>query len=73
MSVFEDLQQGQAAGRIQDLQPEVVDDQESFLGNLGQLSKVSPVGFAELHLLEQLACRPVADGVAMDACLLAQR
>ena len=32
VSVFQDLQQDQAAGRIQDLQPKIVDDQKSFVG-----------------------------------------
>src|SRR5208337_1523767 len=72
MAVFQDLQQDQAAGSIKDLEPEVVDDEESFLGYLGHLPKVGAVGLAQLHLLEQLARRPIADGIPMDARLLTQ-
>ncbi len=46
MTVLEDLQQDEAAGGVQDLQAEIVDDPKVFLGELGQLAQVAAVGLA---------------------------
>ena len=72
VAVFQDFKQNQSAGCVEDLKPEIVNDEESLLGYLGQLPKVGAVCLTELHLFEEFPRGPVAHAVAVNARLLAQ-
>ena len=55
MSVLEDFEEHEPALGVEDLQAEVVDDEQSALGDPGELTQVAAVCLAELQVLEELA------------------